>query len=136
MELNKTTLGLWRSRSGKLYALIASLSATLHNTALSVYAIVPYSSDSDMVSSVERMFCDMSEKQLWPLCADSSATYCFDINSQTVKGSGSNATAADSLLYPNSTAAVAGVSLLASGSGSSNAAVPRKSYSQVSTWDP
>lgn len=85
-----------------------------------------YSLGPDMVSVPESMFCDMSEKQLWPVCTDRAASYCFDMNTQSVRGSGTgqnNLPAGDTPIYKNSTnemAAKPGIAatLLTSGSGS------------------
>jgi hypothetical protein len=38
----------------------------------------------DFVSSYESLFCDMSEKELWPLCGPEHATGCFDVQNNTM----------------------------------------------------
>ena len=100
----------------------------------------PYSLGPDMVSWTEGMFCDMSEKQLWPVCADAAATYCFDMDSQTVRGSAGGLETIEKPLYPNDTSATvkAGVAVAVSAgrTTNSNPAVPNKSYITVNTWDP
>jgi hypothetical protein len=92
-----------------------------------------YSLGPDMVSTTEGMFCDMSEKQLWPVCSDASALYCFDMESQIVRGSDTGGATTNAPLYPNATTPV---SLVAGGSAAGNPTVPIKSYTKVSTWDP
>jgi hypothetical protein len=87
-----------------------------------------YSLGPDMVSMVENMFCDMSEKRLWPVCAGNTTSYCFNMGSQTVKASD---------IYHHtwantSTTFGEAVSLAA---GNSHAPVPAKSYTTVDSCD-
>jgi hypothetical protein len=97
----------------------------------------PYSLGPDMVAMAEGMFCDMSEKQLWPVCADSTASYCFDMDSQTVRGSDNTLPSSETPLYSNSTIKPAGaVSLAAGDPGAVNPTVPSKLYTTVDTWGP
>lgn len=39
----------------------------------------------DFVSYHEGLFCDMSEKQLWPVCQEASETDCFDNDTRTMR---------------------------------------------------
>ena len=99
----------------------------------------PYSLGPDMVSTLEGMFCDMSEKRLWPVCTADTASYCFDMNSQTVRGSNVGglkdpATPLWSNSTINSSTSRLAASLSAGGSGTTNPAVPVKSYSAVDSW--
>ena len=99
----------------------------------------PYSLGPDMVSWTEGMFCDMSEKRLWPICSDSSASYCFDMDSQTVKGSERSSATADTPLWSNSSSGAVTPSVAVAVSGNpadASLVVPNKSYSTVTMWDP
>lgn len=101
----------------------------------------------DMVSTIEGMFCDMSEKQLWPVCSDGSASYCFDMATESVRGR-SSLPPAETPLYSNITTdgSVTGPGLMVAPkvaiAGSSTPAatssitVPVKAYTNVATWDP
>lgn len=65
----------------------------------------------DFVSSHEGLFCDMSEKELWPLCDSNHTTGCFDARNNTmVAGSKSRRDEA------------------------SGRNIPEKEYSNVQTW--
>ncbi|RMZ84980.1 hypothetical protein DV738_g188, partial [Chaetothyriales sp. CBS 135597] len=94
----------------------------------------------DFVSIPEGMFCDMSEKRLWPVCADSSSPYCFDIASQTVRGSGVTAPVTSPSPFINATDSKDGVASKISvaievDDDGDTWEIPAKSYSQVSTWE-
>lgn len=39
----------------------------------------------DFVSSTENLFCDMSEKKLWPVCTEKVTSACFDPNTSTMR---------------------------------------------------
>ena len=97
-----------------------------------------YSLGPDMVSVQEGMFCDMSEKRLWPVCASSDASYCFDMESETVRGSGGGGE--DGTAASNGTQALGIASLVAAGQKTEGQgvaqAVPAKSYAYVDTWGP
>jgi hypothetical protein len=113
-------------------------------TSLSYHSAVelcdsPYSLGPDMVSTLEDMFCDMSEKRLWPVCNYATASYCFDMTSQTVRGSDvSSLKNATTPLWSNSTIGSSSpglaVSLLAGDSATTNPVVPLKSYTTVNSW--
>jgi hypothetical protein len=86
-----------------------------------------YSLGPDIVSMVENMYCDMSEKRLWPVCAGDTTSYCFHMGSQTVKGS--------DIYYhtwANTSTTFGGAVSLAA--GNSHAPVPAKSYTTVDSW--
>ena len=100
-----------------------------------------YSLGPDMVSSIEGMFCDMSEKQLWPLCSGGTTTYCFDMQSQTVLGSVTTTVSTSKTPpYSNTTSdfvkPAVGVAATGNSAAVGQPAVPDKSYSSVETWDP
>ena len=84
------------------------------------------SNGPDFVSMAEGLFCDMSEKQVWPLCSDTTAGYCFDMDSQTIRGSSISTSTNSKVPYSNSS--VTGVSKF----GSSG--IPLKSYTRTQTW--
>lgn len=80
----------------------------------------------DFVSLTEMMFCDMSEKTVWPICTDSLTSYCFDMDTQTVKGSMISLTTTNQLLYTNGTDFTELTTHLA---------IPDKLYTSVSRWE-
>ncbi len=84
------------------------------------------SNGPDFVSMIEGLFCDMSEKQLWPVCSQATTTYCFDLVSQNVRGSEISSSTSSTAPYSNNT--LTGVSRIG-GSG-----VPMKSYTNMLTW--
>lgn len=43
------------------------------------------SAGPDFVSTVEGLFCDMSEKVLWPLCSESLTASCFDLDARGMR---------------------------------------------------
>lgn len=77
----------------------------------------------DFLSMTEMMFCDMSEKTLWSVCVDESASYCFDMDTQTVKGSTSSLPTSSQPLFTNVT------------DFNTHLAIPNKFYTSVNTWD-
>ncbi|RMD39417.1 hypothetical protein DV735_g5715, partial [Chaetothyriales sp. CBS 134920] len=89
----------------------------------------------DLVSVHEGMFCDMSEKRLWPVCTDYSSQYCFDMTSQTVRGSG--VTSADESDPTNNGTVLAKISVAIEVDDDGYTwEIPAKSYSDVNTWEP
>lgn len=67
----------------------------------------------DYISFPEGLFCDMSEKQLWPLCREGLHHGCFDVETTTMRaGSG-----------------------LQGRDEASGRAVPLKAYNKVQNWD-
>ena len=82
----------------------------------------------DFVSTNEMLFCDMSEKQIWPVCTDPSGTYCFDMDTQTVRGSSTGLKTTDVPLYSN------GTSFNGTHSLAQHPSVPLKAYATVNTW--
>ena len=83
----------------------------------------------DFVSTNEMLFCDMSEKQIWPVCTDPSGNYCFDMDTQTVRGSSTGLKTSDVPLYNN------GTSFNGTHSLAQHPSVPVKAYTTVNTWD-
>jgi hypothetical protein len=78
----------------------------------------PMSAGPDFVSLSEGLFCDMDEKQLWPLCSSSNATSsCFDTTSNALL-----------IGAPFSNATTGGTLLVTGGSSG-------KVYSTVTRWD-
>ncbi|KAK5941092.1 hypothetical protein PMZ80_006369 [Knufia obscura] len=77
----------------------------------------------DFLSMSEMMFCDMSEKTLWPVCVDETASYCFNMDTQTVKGSISSLPTTSQPLFTNVT------------DFNTHLAIPNKFYTSVNTWD-
>jgi len=76
------------------------------------------SAGPDFVSLSEGLFCDMDEKQLWPLCSSSNATSsCFDTTSNALL-----------IGAPFSNATTGGTLLVTGGSSG-------KVYSTVTRWD-
>jgi len=73
------------------------------------------------------MFCDMSEKTLWPVCAggDAAASRCFDMDTRTVRGSDGGFPTTNATLFTGGAKKAV-----------TQVAVPNKSYTSVSTWDP
>lgn len=70
-------------------------------------------SGPDFVSFPEGLFCDMSEKQLWPLCVERLQNGCFDVDTTTMRrGTG-----------------------LQGRDEASGRAIPEKSYKKVQSWD-
>jgi hypothetical protein len=104
----------------------------------------PFSLGPDMVSVAESIFCDMSEKQLWPVCTDSVVSYCFDMKTHSVIGSGTGQVdlpAVDTPIHTDGTNLAAtepdiAAPLLASGCDMSHLVIPNKSYLSVNTWVP
>lgn len=50
------------------------------------------SAGPDFVSTIERLFCDMAEKVLWPLCSEDSSYACFDLDAKKLRWGGVDAT--------------------------------------------
>jgi hypothetical protein len=98
----------------------------------------PVSLGPDMVSTVEGMFCDMSAKRLWPLCADDITTYCFDMQTETVRGS--EALSEKSADEPGTQQGPGIVALVVDGQDDADQDivqdVPGKAYTYVDTWGP
>ena len=72
----------------------------------------PSSKGPDFVSWEEKKFCDMENKQIWPLCGDSTTSACFDEKAYKIKP----AKLKERDLSPESLP-------------------PRKSYHKVEHWD-
>ena len=63
----------------------------------------PTSFGQDFVSLDEGLFCDMSEKRLWPLCRGTKVTGCFDTKTSTMRaGAGLRGRDLDTGAYPPS----------------------------------
>lgn len=98
-----------------------------------------YTSDGpDYASLTEGLFCDMSEKQLWPLCSADVTTSCFDVGSQNMRDwRGNLASVQNQTAYDNTTASVgtrSASSFIRRQDAVAAMAVPPKSYGTVRTW--
>lgn len=94
----------------------------------------------DLVSIAEGMFCDMSEKRLWPLCTANSTPYCFDLESQTVRGPAAPPAVKGALTASNNDAIMPpDIAVPAEGHDEEDALrslIPIKAYVDISTWMP
>lgn len=81
------------------------------------------SSGPDFVSTIEGLYCDMSEKQLYQLCSNGTITdNCFDMTTNTILAASGNVSSGNWTMTGAHTA-IAG------------SALPQKSYAQVLNWD-
>lgn len=78
------------------------------------------SSGPDFVSTSEGLFCDMSEKQLWPLCSGVVTASCFDTTTNTIRGTTSSSSIGNVTIVPRQTQA--------------DSAVSDKSYTYIHNW--
>ena len=123
---------------------------TIHANRLVVSKIVGHSAielcnsitslGPDLVSMMEGMFCDMSEKQLWPVCVEDDESYCFDMAMQIVRASvatsGTNRGPDVSVTHTESSANAGTVVKVGTREYVLDFAVPLKAYTDVSTWAP
>lgn len=65
----------------------------------------------DFVSFHEGLFCDMSEKELWPLCETEDHTGCFDASAHTMR-----------------------ISSLSRRDQASGRVIPEKEYIEIQSW--
>ena len=74
------------------------------------------SAGPDFVSTIESLFCDMSEKILWPLCDSKTVDSCFDLEAKELRMAGVNSHFKTELRARSDT-------------------VTAKSYQQVQHWE-
>ena len=67
----------------------------------------------DFVATSEKLFCDMTKKQAWPLCDENITLACFDVEVQKMRNSGARFRKRD---------------------GSLGEEVPEKSYKTSEEW--
>jgi len=78
----------------------------------------------DFVSIPENLFCDMSEKELWPLCCKDKRTGCFDMVSKTMIGNDNTMVASnDTIIATKSRRDL-----------TTGRIIPEKEYSHVTAW--